>query len=127
MGRIIPPEPRDSEVARRRTPRIPTDWLGRCKLEDQPETDWRECKVVDISLLGAGVEIVGAVLYDMVGERIEVKVEPPVGRSVILDLFGVVKNQKDLVGRTKVGLEFAHLSESERVILQVVEQLKMFW
>ena len=114
---------------RRRAPRIKTQgWQGRCRLEGQPVSAWAECNVVDLSLLGIGVEIAGGELGDLVGHELVVEVQTPVGHSVRLEVVGLVRNQALLTsGRTRVGIEFDDLSDTEKEILKVVEQLKMFW
>lgn len=113
---------------RRRAPRIKTDWSGRCMLGGNPEPEVNECRVTDISLLGVGIEIVGERVDDLVGQCLIIEVEPPVGKSVRLHLSGQVMNQGTTSeGLTRVGLQFVGLSETERSILEVIEQLKIFW
>lgn len=112
---------------RRRAPRVQTDWVGLCGLEDQPETRW-DCTVIDISLLGVGVEVSGDEVGEIVGRNLVIDVRPPMGTSIRLHLVGQVMNQRTTrQGWTRVGLQFVDLSESELAVLQVVEQLKMFW
>jgi len=113
---------------RRRAPRINTDWPGRCKLDDEPDSEERDCRVIDISLLGVGVEMLGDGVGNLVGRVLVVDVEPPIGKSVRLQVSGQVMNQgKTLEGSTRVGLQFVGLSDSEVAVLEVIEQLKMFW
>jgi len=113
---------------RRRAPRIKTDWLGLCRLDDAPDSVVRDCRVIDISLLGVGVEVFSDGDDRLVGRVLVVEVEPPIGSSVRLRLSGQVMNQgRTPAGLTRVGLQFVGLSETERAVLEVIEQLKMFW
>lgn len=112
---------------RRRAPRVPTDWIGRCGLEDQRQTEWA-CTVIDISLIGVGVEISVDEPADLVGRKLIVDVRPPIGTSVRLQLLGRVMNQgRTAGGRTRLGLQFVDLTESEAAVLQVIEQMRIFW
>jgi hypothetical protein len=97
-------------------------------VQDDPESPWYECRVVDISMLGAGVEIFGFSALDVDGERLAVEVEPPDGRSFTIHFVGVVRNiSPGPRGRVRVGLEFVDLSESERSIVTMLEQMHMGW
>ena len=44
---------------RRRVPRQAVRWSGKCLLEDEAGAGWAECQVLDISLIGVGIEIYG--------------------------------------------------------------------
>lgn len=117
---------------RRRAPRIPTDWPGRCRFDDFADggllREWMDCRVVDISLLGVSVEIEKGGIGLVEGRFLDVHVESPAGRSVRLQILGTVVHQRSpSEGRTRVGLQFVDLSDSEKAILEVIEQLEMFW
>ena len=113
---------------RRRAPRIKIDWLGRCRLDDEPDSAVWDCQVIDISLLGVGVELLRDCPGDLVGRVLVVDVEPPIGHSVRLQVSGQVMNQgKTPQGLTRVGLQFVGLSDTEIAVLEVIEQLRMFW
>jgi len=114
---------------RRRAPRAPADnWPGRCTIEGDPESDRFECVVVDLSLVGAGLEMNGETHGDLVGRRLEITVQPPMGASVTLRLVGPARYVEPAgPGRTRVGIEFVDLSETERNILRVFELMKVFW
>jgi hypothetical protein len=47
-----------------------------------------ECKVIDISVLGLGLERLGDVPRDLIGYRLTLDVHAPVGDSVTLRLMG---------------------------------------
>lgn len=114
---------------RRRVPRTTTGgWHGRYAAEDDESSDWKECLVVDISLLGVGLELIGEVPDDLVGRQLIVQVRAPVGDSVSLRLKGRVVNQSQSPnGITRAGMEFVGLSPMERSILAVLEQMKVAW
>ena len=114
---------------RRRVPRVGTGrWPARCTIEADPEWIHARCEVVDLSLLGVGIEVDGGTFTGIEENRIVVEVQPPVGRSVTLQLIGHVRNVIQLAsGRARIGIEFAGLSETEREILQVFQLLKVFW
>jgi hypothetical protein len=42
---------------RREVPRQPADWLGFYRFDSAPNDPWRCCRVIDISPLGAGLEL----------------------------------------------------------------------
>ncbi len=46
-------------MLRRLLPRQFTDWNGRYRIEGDPDGVWRPCRVVDVSTLGAGLELYG--------------------------------------------------------------------
>lgn len=114
---------------RRRAPRVGTNgWIGRYTVEDDPDEGWRECEVVDISLLGLGVELFGDVPEKIIGKRLVVHVQGPVGNSVSIRLAGEVRYLGNgRAGGTRAGLEFVGLSETERAILKAMEVLKVTW
>lgn len=84
--------------------------------------------VIDISILGLGLELFGPATEDMIGNRIVVHVGAPAGESVSLRLVGQVKNvNPGVLGGTRAGLEFTDLSETEQEILKAMELLKVAW
>jgi hypothetical protein len=58
----------------RKVPRKIVDWSGRYIAEQREGAVWQKCSVVDISVLGVGVELFGAVPPDPMGDRIAVAV-----------------------------------------------------
>ncbi len=42
---------------RRSAARMPVEWVGRLRLQGDPEGRWRACRIVDLSPGGAGVEL----------------------------------------------------------------------
>jgi hypothetical protein len=115
-------------LRRRRVPRQSADWFGKCLVEDDPAAAWHECRVIDVSLLGAGIEVFGFARRDVVGERLAVEVEDPAGSSFMVRFVGEIKNVRDEPrGRVRLGLEFLDLSTNERAIIDLLQQMRMNW
>jgi hypothetical protein len=87
-----------------------------------------DCDVIDISILGAGIEVYGDVPGDLLGRRLVAEVQAPIGASVSIRLVGEVRyTEQGANGGTRVGIEFTDLSETERQILHMMELLKVVW
>lgn len=108
---------------RRRAARVNTTaWFGRYFVEDDPQSVSKECRVIDISLLGLGLELIGDMTEDMIGHRLVIHVGALAGESVSLRMVGQVKNvHASRLGCTRAGLAFTDLSETEREILKSIE------
>jgi hypothetical protein len=104
---------------RRLLPRQFTDWHGRYMIEDDPEERWRPCRVVDVSTLGAGLE-----LFDTTEEEMA-------GKSIVLsvDLRGEVRHA--VATRTddgiKVGIQFEDLTDDETSYVKSLVKLQALW
>jgi hypothetical protein len=84
--------------------------------------------VLDVSVIGVGVELVTEIPTDPLGRRITIEVHPSAGRSVSLRLIGTIQNAVPTSGgRLRVGVQFIGLSETERAILDAFEQLGIVW
>ena|SRR5271170_6915872 len=55
---------------RRLVPGQSTDWHGKFKFEEGPEQRWRDCRVVDVSSAGAGLEVLRTTRVEIAGTRI---------------------------------------------------------
>jgi hypothetical protein len=103
-------EGRSTMQFRRRVPRQPTGWDGVCHVEGEPAGEWRECRVVDISMFGIGITLNCPSQCHWVGRHILVDV--PAG-DVSIRLEGKIRNSKLIRrGTTRVGIEFDLSSES---------------
>lgn len=111
---------------RRKDRRVPTDgWRGRCAVQDEPPLEWTECEVVDVSLIGAGIDIWADSATDLTGSRLLVEIWPPIGDSVVLRFTGRVRRvNQESAFHSRVGVVFEGLSDSERSILEVIERLQ---
>jgi hypothetical protein len=96
---------------RRRVPRQPTGWDGICHVEGESADEWRECRVVDISMFGIGITLNCPSPCQSVGRHILVDV--PAG-DVSIRLEGKITNSNLIRrGTTRVGIEFDLSSESK--------------
>ena len=115
---------RMEEEGRRRVPRQKAGWRGLFLLEDEaPVTAWRDCEVLDISMLGIGLTIVDLRDNELVGRNICVEF-PAVADSVSVRLDGIIRNARrvdDLLVR--VGIEFIGMSTVEQAIATVLGAL----
>jgi hypothetical protein len=103
---------------RRLLPRQFADWHGRYMIEDDPDECWRPCRVVDVSTLGAGLE-----LFDTTTEEMA-------DRSIILsvDLRGEVKHAvENRTDGIKVGIQFEDLTAVESDYVKSLVKLQALW
>ncbi len=116
------------ELRRRRVPRQDAGWFGKCLVEGDPGAAWYECRVIDVSIIGAGLEVFGVPDRDLIGRRMTVEVQAPTGASVSVRFVGVINNAGAVPGGgVRFGMEFAGLSKSERSILNMLEQMQVAW
>src|SRR5271156_5117234 len=116
---------RPMDERRRRLPRQEADWPGQYTLDGGT---WGSCEVLDISILGAGLEIFGPPQGELMGRQITVEVETPAGASITLRMTGELGNiAAGPRGGTGVGTQFADLSETEKAILDVLEHMRVVW
>jgi hypothetical protein len=73
----------------RRLPRQEADWPGTCTFE---AGTWGLCEILDISILGAGLEVFEPPPGELVGREITVEVETPAGASITLRMTGQIRN-----------------------------------
>jgi len=98
---------------RRRVPRQPAGWEGICSIEGDSPFGLRECRVVDISMLGLGITLHHPSPSRLVGRRISVDV-PAAADSVRIRLEGEIKNAGPTQnGAIRVGIEFDGTAEPE--------------
>jgi c-di-GMP-binding flagellar brake protein YcgR len=107
---------------RRRVDRQSAGWLGSYQLANTPDSEWRDCRVVDISMLGLGITIEHREPAQLLGRLIAVDL-PCDGISVSVRLEGVIKNAAEASGSVRVGVEFLPLSETERSITALLNAL----
>jgi c-di-GMP-binding flagellar brake protein YcgR len=107
---------------------VTVGWWGKCRVGGDKESNWIRCDVLDISVIGVGLELFGEMPEEVVEHRLVVQVQPPVGSSVTLRLEGQAKDMSPgLNGGTRVGMEFVDISEVEQQVLQVMELLQEVW
>jgi hypothetical protein len=105
---------------RRRLHRQPAGWAASYQLKGEPASGWRDCRVVDISMLGLGIMFEPPNPAALSG-RI-VSVDLPGERSCVnVRLEGEIKNAAMTMNRDiRVGIEFVRLSETEQAITAVL-------
>lgn len=112
----------------RRVPRQQVGWDGKCLLDDDPTTGWVECLVLDISVIGVGIEVFDRLPRDLIGRRIAVDVQPPNSGSMNIHMVGEVRNTgPGRNGGVRVGMEFVDLNDTERSILDALEMMQIAW
>ncbi len=112
---------------RRRSRRQDAGWLGRYAVDpslrhdedDTPATalDWARCRVLDVSLRGAGLELLGPPVG--VGDRLVVDLRLLRSNMASVTLTGEVRHcSPGPHDARRVGLEFVDVGDLERVLLQ---------
>ena len=86
-------------------------------VEGDPEKRWRDCRVVDISSAGAGLELLDATPEETEGKRIILAVQ----------LRAEVRHTRTSNDRVRVGMQFVELSEGERRYLASLAELDARW
>jgi hypothetical protein len=96
---------------RRRSIRQPQGWVARYLVDDRE--DWYQCRVVDVSLGGAALELFGPAPLQDGGMLVELQ---PAGEYRIgLQLHGQMRDLTDGGDRgIRVGIDWAVLSNTER-------------
>ena len=112
---------------RRRAPRVQADWPATWTLYG-PGGPSGQGVVLDVSLIGFGLEVLGPPLEGLVGRGVTVEAPAVMGSCVNIRLAGQVVRQDPYdQGTTRVGVEFLDLSESEQSVLNVMRILRVSW
>jgi hypothetical protein len=105
---------------RRRIHRQPIGWAASYRLAEESALGWRECRVVDISMLGMGITLARPESADLLGRLVSVNLPGPAS-SVNVRLEGQIRSAVPTINRRlRVGIEFTHLSEAEQAITAVL-------
>jgi hypothetical protein len=105
-------------VERRAVPREPAGWLGRYQVAGRPELGWGECRVLDVSPVGVGLELFGPWPRDGVDAELLVCLEPATGPDEGVQLPATVRNSSaGRFGFLRVGIEFIGLDAEQRAFL----------
>jgi PilZ domain len=105
---------------RRRLHRQPAGWAASYQLAGERAAGWRDCRVVDISMLGLGITFDHPDPSTLAGRSVSVNL-PGNGSCVNVRLEGEIKNASPTMSRDiRVGIEFIRLSETEQAITAVL-------
>lgn len=103
---------------RRLLPRHFTDWRGRYLIEGDPDERWRDCRIVDMSSAGAGLELLDANPDETAGKNI----------IIALQFRGEVRHAEPAPNRRlRTGVQFVDLTDEHRVYLQSLAELEAVW
>ncbi|MGD0380651.1 MAG: PilZ domain-containing protein [Acidimicrobiales bacterium] len=103
---------------RRLLPRQFADWGGAYLIEDEPERRWRDCRVIDISSAGAGVELIDAPWEASAGNHILIAVH----------LRGEIRHTGPSQGdRLRIGTQFVGLTDAQGEALASFESVEARW
>jgi len=103
---------------RRFIPRQFADWDGTYLVADDPERRFRDCRVVDISSAGAGIELLDAPPQIAEGHRLFVAVH------LQAEIRHVRPPRED---RVRIGTQFVDLTDAERAYLESLNALEVRW
>jgi c-di-GMP-binding flagellar brake protein YcgR len=102
----------------RRSERRPADWIADYMIEGRTEDGWHPCRITDLSLGGAALELVGS-RPAQINRRLVIDLRTADGESQDIQLRGEIKNQTVTEdGTIRVGVEFVEPTELERSILE---------
>jgi hypothetical protein len=104
---------------RRRAPRQPADWFGFYKFDDADNEPLRVCRVLDISPLGAGLELFATAPDEHLGGLITVTVE----------LHGQTRNvvADPEMQTARIGVEFPVLNEEAKQYIRRLNGVRSRW
>jgi hypothetical protein len=106
------------EQLRRILPRQFADWRGKYLFEDDPERCWRDCRVLDVSSAGAGLELRGMDTEALIGSRMLLAVH----------LRGDLRSARPTTaGHLRAGIKFVNLTAGEREYLDSLAELQATW
>ena len=99
-------------------PRQFMDWHGKFMFEGDPERRWRDCRVLDLSSAGAGLELPRTAPGGTLGTRIPLAVH----------LRGELRNTAPAQSNAlRAGMQFVELTDHERANLELLEELQSTW
>jgi PilZ domain len=103
---------------RRLLPRHFTDWRGRYMIEGDAAERWRDCRIVDMSSAGAGLELLDATPEETAGKNI----------VIAMHLRGEVRHTEPTSrDGLKTGIQFVNLTDEHRIYLQSLAELEAVW
>jgi hypothetical protein len=109
----------ETEQLRRAVPRQPADWFGFYRFDDSEADAWCCCRVIDISPLGAGLELFGA--------SVDEEMDGPITISLELrgSPRGLIVNPED--NSARIGIEFTTPSEAAKIYMRSLNGVRSRW
>jgi hypothetical protein len=106
------------EQIRRLLPRQFTDWRGKYLFEEDPDQVWRDCRVLDVSSAGAGLQLPQTDGHELMGEHVILAIH------LRGELRNVAPGRNDGI---RVGIRFVDLTEDEQQYLESLKELQVAW
>ena len=107
----------------RRSPRYLTDWSAHYRLD--PDDEWRACRVLDVSLDGAALELSDTALVGGLVGQLHLQIASVAGDQPGVVIRAVIRRTSQADGgRVIVGVEFSVLRADERQLLQLLVGLR---
>jgi len=105
----------------RRRERLPVGRRGFCRIDSDPRDEWLHCRLVDVSMLGLGIDVQHPAPTASIGRRITVEILP-FGDSVNFRLEGSIREATRMRagGTIRVRIAFGRLTTSERYMIDVL-------
>jgi len=100
---------------RRRSRRESAGWLGRCGRDGFASREWARCRVLDVSTVGAGLELIGRDAG--VGDRLVVDLQLVRTNTAHVTLVGEIRHVAPTGDGVRVGVRFVDVGELERALL----------
>jgi hypothetical protein len=100
---------------RRRARRETAGWLGRYAVDASAWPDWSRCRVVDVSVGGVGLELLGPPVA--VGDRVAVDLQLLRSNMARIILTGEVRHAARVEGTLRVGVRFVDVTDLEHALL----------
>src|SRR5689334_7482985 len=100
---------------RRRARRETAGWLGRYALDVTAWPDCSRCRVVDVSVSGVGLELLGPPAA--VGDRLLVDLQLVRSNMARIMLTGEVRHAATVEGTVRVGVRFVAVTDLEHALL----------
>jgi len=107
----------DTQI-RRLLPRQVVDWCGAYSIEGSTDENWGDCRVIDVSSGGAGLQV------------LETPNGVEIGKNIVLSirLKGEIKDVRPLVGnQLRVGIQFTDVTQREQAYLASIIELQARW
>ena len=100
------------------------DWPGRYRFDERDE--WRACRVVNVSLDGAVLEVGGVTFLELLSGPIALEIASVVSDETGVALRAVIRRKNQLDdGRVLLGVEFGVLRDEERNLLLLLIKLRL--